>query len=358
MDILYEKILRPLFFRQNPEDIHDRAVGALRLLAAFPWLVRLMEAWNQRPAHAYPVNLFGLQFPNRVGLAAGFDKNALCWPAVGALGFGHAEIGTFTLHAQGGNPRPRLFRYPGHEAVVNRYGFPNAGAETIARRLAHAPDKTSRSFPLGVNIGKSKITPLEEAHSDYTHSFRLLADHADFIVVNISSPNTPGLRELQGRAHLAQLLDTLQRENRERADRLRIERLPLLLKIAPDLTFAQLEEVLAIVTGARLDGIVATNTTVERPGGVGGAEPQGGLSGRPLLEKSLGVVRFLARASGGRLPIIGSGGISCVADAGRFMDEGASLVQLYTGMIYRGPFFPAAVARSLAWCDRKWVGGG
>ncbi|MDR2844587.1 MAG: quinone-dependent dihydroorotate dehydrogenase [Puniceicoccales bacterium] len=356
MDIFYEKIIRPLCFIQDPEAIHERTINALRLLDALPFAVRLLEHFNLRPRHGKPVSLFGLDFPNRVGLAAGYDKHALAWTAMGALGFGHVEIGTVTLHAQPGNPRPRLFRYPAHEAVVNRYGFPNPGAEAVALRLANATGKGRRSFPLGINIGKSKITSLEDAHKDYIGSFRLLADYADFMVVNISSPNTPGLRELQGREHLVKLLNALQAENRARAARLKTAPVPILLKIAPDLTFPQLDDILGIVTDAAFSGIVATNTTIARPEELGPLETTGGLSGHPLLEKSLGIVRYLARASGGKIPIVGSGGICCVEDAGRFMDEGASLVQLYTGMVYRGPWFPAAVAKALAWRDRDWVG--
>ncbi|MDR2863279.1 MAG: quinone-dependent dihydroorotate dehydrogenase [Puniceicoccales bacterium] len=355
MDIFYEKLLRPLFFTQSAEAAHNHAVFALRLLGYLPPLKRLMEWRNLKPAHSKPLSLFGLNFPNAVGLAAGFDKNALCWQSAGALGFGHVEIGTITLHAQPGNPKPRVFRYPEQEAAVNRYGFPNDGAEALARRLARCPAKGRRRFPLGINIGKSKITPLEEAHEDYIGSFRLLADYADFMVVNISSPNTPGLRELQGADLLSGLLGALQAENRARATRLQVARVPILLKIAPDISFAQLDTILGIVTESGFDGIVATNTTVERPEGAEAMESTGGLSGRPLLEKALGIVRYIAHASGGKIPIIGSGGICHVKDAGRFMDEGASLVQLYTGMIFRGPFFPAEVARSLAWRQREWV---
>lgn len=354
MDFIYEKLLRPLFFTQNPEAIHDRTIGALRLLDAIPFAVRFLEHLHLHPAHSKPIPLFGINFPNRVGLAAGYDKHALAWPAMGALGFGHAEIGTITLHAQDGNPKPRVFRYPAHEAVVNRYGFPNPGADVIARRLAQAPGKGVRSFPLGINIGKSKITPLEDAAKDYVGSFRLLADYADFMVVNISSPNTPGLRELQGRDPLVQLLSAIQRANHERALRLTCRPVPILLKIAPDLTFPQLDDVLSIVTDNGFDGIVATNTTISRPEGLGALESTGGLSGKPLFEKSLGIVRYIAKATNGKLPIIGSGGICAVEDSGRFMDEGASLVQLYTGMIYRGPWFPAKIARALAWHHRDF----
>ncbi|MDR2512905.1 MAG: quinone-dependent dihydroorotate dehydrogenase [Puniceicoccales bacterium] len=355
MDFLYEKILRPLFFTQDAETAHEISIRLLRILDAIPFAVHTLERINLRPRHSKPIRLFDLDFPNRVGLAAGFDKYAQVWPTFGALGFGHAEIGTFTLHPQDGNPKPRVFRYPQAEAVVNSFGFPNPGAEVIAHRLAQGPGKGARTIPIGINIGKSKITPLDTACEDYVNSFRLLADHADFLVINISSPNTPGLRELQGRAHLTTLLETLQRENLQRTVRLNAPRIPILLKIAPDLSYPQLEEILAIATAVALDGIVATNTTIERPQTAGDMETRGGLSGRPLLEKSLSIVRFMARASNGKLPIIGCGGICHPDDAARFMDEGASLVQIFTGMIYRGPFFPAALARTLAWSHRPWA---
>ncbi|MDR3228775.1 MAG: quinone-dependent dihydroorotate dehydrogenase [Puniceicoccales bacterium] len=355
MDTLYEKVLRPIFFTQSAETAHDFTVNALRLLDTLPFAVRIFERFNLRPKNTKPVRLFGLDFPNRVGLAAGFDKHAQIWPALGAFGFGHAEIGTFTMHKQDGNPKPRMFRYPAAEAVVNRYGFPNPGAEIVARRLAHAPGKGARSFPLGINIGKSKITPLDKAAEDYISSFALLADYADFMVVNISSPNTPGLRELQNKNHLAGLLGAVQGANRRRAESLSLAPVPILLKIAPDIAFPQLDELLGIVEANHFDGIVATNTTVSRPAGTENFEATGGLSGRPLLEKSLGIVRYISRATGGRLPIIGSGGICQPEDAGRFMDEGASLVQIYTGWVFRGPFFPARVARALAWHQREWV---
>ncbi|MDR1498131.1 MAG: quinone-dependent dihydroorotate dehydrogenase [Puniceicoccales bacterium] len=355
MGNLYEKVFRPLCFTQGAEEAHDLAIHALRLLDTIPFAVRILERFNLRPRNSAPVHLFGLDFPNCVGLAAGFDKNALAWSALGALGFGHAEIGTVTLHAQDGNPKPRVFRYPAHEAVVNSFGFPNPGAEVVARRLSQAPGKGVRCIPLGINIGKSKITPLEEAVTDYLASFRLLADYADFMVVNISSPNTPGLRELQGRDRLTHILGTLRRANLDRAAGLGVKPVPILLKIAPDLSFSQLDDILRLVAENGFDGIVATNTTIERPPHLSALERTGGLSGRPLFKKSLDIVRYIAKATGGKIPVIGCGGICSVEDAGRFMDEGASLVQIFTGMIYRGPFFPAQVARALAWHHRKWV---
>lgn len=355
MDYLYEKVLRPYYFRQDPEKAHNAALKHLALLAKFGPVVRAMERRNMIVPGAKPVEAFGLKFANRVGLAAGFDKHADVWPACGALGFGHAEIGTITQHAQSGNEGVRVFRYPQYEAAVNRYGFPNIGADEAAVKLARGPKKGERSFPLGVNIGKSKKTELADAHNDYLYSFEKLAAHADYMVVNISSPNTPGLRQLQDRGHLVTLLGELMKANRTRAAKLGETPLPFLLKIAPDLTFAQLDDILGVVGDTGFSGIIATNTTMDRPASMPELEKTGGLSGKPLLEKSLGVVKYLVRASDGKIPVIGSGGICSVADAGRFLDEGAVMVQLYTGLVFRGPFLAAECARGLGKRDQLWV---
>lgn len=294
-----------------------------------------------------PVECLGLKFPNAVGLAAGFDKNGQAWPAAAALGFGHVEIGTVTLHAQPGNPRPRAFRYPAEQAVINRMGFNNGGAAALAERLARLPGPGKRSIPLGVNLGKSKITPLNQAGEDYVGSFRLLADYADYVVVNVSSPNTPGLRELQDAAWLKPLLASLVAENKGRMVNGRPRR-PVLLKIAPDLTYPQIDEVLGVIAELALDGIIATNTTLARPGVLADIPEAGGLSGAPLRRKSTEIINYISRATAGRLPIIGSGGIMDEAGAAEKIDAGATLVQLYTGLIYRGPFFACEIGRALA----------
>ena len=357
MDYLYEKIVRPYFFRHDPEVAHNKALGALKLLGKLPVLPGLMERRNMIVPGARPVEAFGLKFPNRVGLAAGFDKHADVWPVCGALGFGHVEIGTITQHAQPGNDGVRVFRFPQYEAVMNRYGFPNIGADAAAEKLAKGPKKGTRTAPLGVNIGKSKKTELADAPADYLYSFEKLAGFADYMVVNISSPNTPGLRQLQDKSHLVTLLDELMKANRSRAGKLGEAPLPFLLKIAPDLTFAQMDEILEVVDASGFSGIIATNTTLDRPANMPETHGiQGGLSGKPLLEKSLGVVKYLVKTSGGKVPVIGSGGICSVADAGRFLDEGAVLVQLYSGLVYRGPFLAAECAHGLATRDREWIG--
>lgn len=353
MGRFYDAFAKPYFFRHDPEAAHEIAVKNLTRLGRVRPLCALLERWAQLdPAQHRPVTCFGLQFPNAVGLAAGFDKNAEAWPAAAALGFGHVEIGTVTLHAQPGNPPPRLFRYPAEEAVINRMGFNNAGAAAVAARLAKLPGPGARRIPLGINLGKTKVAPLERATEDYLGSFKLLADHADYLVVNVSSPNTPGLRELQDAAWLKPLLAALANENRARVTAGQARR-PLLLKIAPDLSFPQIDAALQVIADLKLDGIIATNTTLARPGFFATVSESGGLSGKPLQRRATDVVAYIARATNGRLPIIGVGGIHDAASAAEKMDAGASLVQVYTGMIYRGPFFARELARALAPRQRR-----
>ncbi len=355
MSSLYRHLVRPLLFRLDAEKAHDLAVTGLSALSRATPVVELMRRWNQ-PSGRPPVELFGLSFPNAVGLAAGMDKNGRFWRAGAALGFGHVEVGTVTAKPQDGNPRPRLFRFPKQEAVLNRMGFNNLGAEALARTLrASGAGKPGRKMVLGVNLGKSKVTPLEEAAEDYLFSFRTLADFADYITINVSSPNTPGLRQLQNAKPLEELLAAIQAENQSRADRLGRKRLPVLLKIAPDLTFAELDDILAIAMRRQLAGLIATNTTLRRPGVPEAEGEAGGLSGRPLHPQSLAVVRFLALSAQGRLPIIGVGGIRDAASAGRMLDAGASLIQVYSSLIYEGPFLPARLARAAAPALRPWA---
>ena len=352
MGWLYNNLAKPYYFRRDPEDAHTHAVNALSLLGRFRPLCALLEKWSQLPASAHrPVECLGLKFPNAVGLAAGFDKHGTAWPAAAALGFGHVEIGTVTLHAQPGNPRPRLFRYPSEQAVINRMGYNNHGAAALAELLARQAPAGRRVIPLGVNLGKTKATPLEQATEDYLGSFRLLADHSDYVVVNVSSPNTPGLRELQDAAWLKPLLAALVTENLARTAAGKPRR-PILLKIAPDLSFPQVDAALGVIADLGLDGIIATNTTLARPGYFASVNEAGGLSGAPVRRRSTEIISYIARATGGRLPIIGVGGIMDEASAAEKLDAGATLVQLYTGMIYRGPFFAREVAQALSWRQR------
>ncbi|MDR2676030.1 MAG: quinone-dependent dihydroorotate dehydrogenase [Opitutaceae bacterium] len=348
MNLLYERVLRRLFFKLDCERAHDIAVLAMTLLGRLRPLCAVLERLNRLPAGSAPVEAFGLRFPNAVGLAAGFDKHAAAWPAAAALGFGHVEIGTLTALPQPGNPRPRTFRYPAHEAVINRMGFNNRGADLAARRLARRPGPGRRAIPLGVNIGKSKAAPLDQAVGDYLASFARLADHADYIALNVSSPNTPGLRKLQDAERLRELLGAVTAANRARAARPGKTRKPILLKIAPDLAWRQIDAVLAAVAEFGLDGIIATNTTLDRPGWFASVNESGGLSGRPLRARSTQIINYIARATNGRLPIIGAGGITDSESAGEKLDAGATLVQIYTGMIYRGPFFARDLARRLS----------
>lgn len=349
MGLIYEKVVRPLAFRRDPESVHEHAVAALSVLGRISPLCRMLEWWNALPASACkPVECAGLQFPNRVGIAAGFDKNATCWPAAAALGFGHVEVGTVTRHAQPGNPKPRLFRFPAEEAILNRMGFNNEGAEAMARRLAGQPKRGHRRIPLGINLGKTKVAPLDQAVEDYLGSFALLADYADYIAINVSSPNTPDLRKLQEHDRLVELLGALQNANAEREAAAMGGRRPIFLKIAPDLTWPQIDDILQILHDLRLDGIIATNTTLERPGALASVNEAGGLSGRPLCRRSTEIINYIAHVTAGRLPIIGVGGIADAASAGEKLDAGATLVQVYSGWIYRGPFFAAELARALA----------
>jgi dihydroorotate dehydrogenase len=350
----YETFVRPALFRQDSERAHEMGVDAMALLGALPTLCGALGWWNRLGVGAQrPVEAFGLKFPNAVGLAAGFDKNARAWPAAAALGFGHVEIGTVTALAQPGNPKPRVFRYPAEEAVINRMGFNNEGAEAVAARLATHPGPGARRIPLGVNLGKSKLADLEHATADYLTSFHHLADYADYLVLNVSSPNTPNLRQLQDESRLRELLGAVTAANRERATRHGARRLPILLKIAPDLTWPQIDAVLGVIAEHALDGIIATNTTLARPGFFAGVNEAGGLSGAPLRRRSTEIVGYIARATNGRLPIIGVGGIGDVESAAEKLDAGATLVQVYTGMIYRGPFFAAELARGLVERQRR-----
>ncbi|HEY1792967.1 MAG TPA: quinone-dependent dihydroorotate dehydrogenase [Opitutaceae bacterium] len=348
-------MVRPALFRLESERAHELAVDALAMLGRIQPACRALEALSRlAPGVFRPVEALGLRFPNAVGLAAGFDKNARAWPAAAALGFGHVEVGTVTAVAQPGNPRPRMFRYPPERAVINRMGFNNEGSEAVAARLARQAPRGRRRIPVGVNIGKSKVTDIDGAAEDYLASFRRLACHADYLVLNVSSPNTPGLRELQDESRLRGLLAAVCAENRPRGGPSAGGRVPILLKIAPDLTFPQIDSVLGVIADHALDGIIATNTTLARPGFFGGVPEAGGLSGAPLRARATEIVGYIARQTGGKLPIIGVGGISDARSAAEKLDAGATLVQLYTGLIFGGPFLPARIALGVSDRQRLW----
>ncbi len=292
------------------------------------------------PTHAAQLarKVFGVDFPSPVGLAAGFDKNAVALGGWEWMGFGFAEIGTVTAKPQPGNPLPRLFRIPELEAVINRFGFNNDGAAVVAERLlALRASGEWPKIPVGVNLGKSKVTPLEEANEDYVESFQRLRGFGDYFVLNVSSPNTPGLRQLQDRSALESLLKAVQSENKTC--------LPLLLKIAPDLEWSAIEEILALVEAHQLSGLIATNTTIDHASVPDAKRQQGGLSGKPLKKRALEVLRFLTART--KLPVIGVGGIATPDDALERLDAGAALIQIYTGLIYEGPGLIRSIHRAL-----------
>ena len=334
----YEQLVRPFLFRMDPETAHHLAMRFLRAAPQLPGGLALLRSFAPPPQ---PRTLFGLQFRNPFGLAAGFDKNGVAIPAWEALGFGFVEIGTVTAKPQPGNPRPRIFRYPKQEALINRLGFNNDGADVIAERLRRLRASSfAPSIPIGVNLGKSKVTPLEEAPADYLYSFRQLAPLADYLVLNVSSPNTPGLRSLQERDALVALLRVVTEENA----RLPLPK-PLLLKIAPDLSEDALGEIVGVCEEFGLAGMIATNTTLDHSA-LTGADEAGGLSGSPLRQRSTDVIRFLRSRT--RLPLIGVGGICDAASAHEKLEAGAELLQLYTGYIYRGPRLLRELSASLS----------
>jgi len=281
-----------------------------------------------------PVQAFGLNFPNPIGLAAGYDKDGIGWRGLASLGFGHIEIGTVTPKPQPGNPKPRLFRLPEQKALINRMGFPGMGADFVLQQISKPHPQ---NLVLGVNIGKNKDTPLEAAAEDYLSLLRLFATQADYLTVNVSSPNTVGLRQLQERHALDQLLKQLHAE-RERSAQTGSRKIPILIKLSPDLSDPQLDDALDVVLANQMDGVIATNTTISRKGvNSATAREDGGLSGRPLHMRSLTMVGKIHELTNGRLPVIGVGGISDATGVQRMMDAGAILVQIYTGLIYEGP---------------------
>jgi dihydroorotate dehydrogenase len=335
--ILYD-LVRPFLFTLPAETAHHLGTGLLDLSLAPAPLRSLVRAANAVDDPALAVERFGIRFPNPVGLAAGFDKTGELFNALGALGFGFVEIGTVTALGQPGNPRPRLFRLPADGALLNRMGFNNPGAEAVAARLGG-----TRIEPvLGINLGKSKVTPLDEAAGDYLRSLELLEPFARYLVVNVSSPNTPGLRQLQDAAPLRDLLRALRLRAVELASARGDATRPILLKIAPDLTDPQVEEAVGIAREEGIAGIVATNTTIARDGLRTPRERlealgAGGISGAPVRARAREVVSLTWKTTGGTMPIVGVGGIFDADDAWEMIRAGASLVQLYTGFIYRGP---------------------
>ena len=343
--MLYTALLRPLLFalsRRDPETVHEATLRTLQLVGATPPLLALLRLRYTFQHQSLGRTVAGIYFPNPLGLAAGMDKNGIALPAWEALGFGSVEVGTVTALPQPGNPRPRLFRLPEDQALINRMGFNNEGAAALAQRLARTP---RLGIPVGISLGKSKLAPLEQAAEDYCTSLAHVYCYGDYFAVNVSSPNTPGLRGLQEKGQLDDLLGALRRKQHELARASR--RKPLLVKIAPDLSDRALDDVLNVCASHQIDGLIATNTTIMRPDLRSATDENGGLSGRPLAARALEVIRFISRQTGGALPIIGVGGIFAPTDAQRLLDAGASLLQVYTGFVYAGPSLPSAICRGI-----------
>jgi dihydroorotate dehydrogenase len=369
MSWVYPHLIRPALFTQDAETIHNQTMRALSWAGRREWVRNALKSCFGAPK--VPIDVWGLKFPNPVGLAAGMDKSAEALPAWPALGFGFTELGAVTWHSQPGNPLPRVFRAIPSAAIINRMGFNNPGAETVAetlarcRQLGHWP-----ANPVGMNLGKSKITPLSQAAEDYAKSFRILLPHLDFFVINVSSPNTPNLRRLQDKAALDEILTAVlevrsqaglgqpnaptaqTRPGTNSTTAAASVHKPILVKVAPDLSFEALDEILELAQSRQLDGIVATNTTISRPPTT---LPQvqrvyaqaGGLSGLPLRARSTEIIRHSYKQTRGKLPIIGVGGIFNAADVWEKITAGASLVQVYTGLVYEGPGIARAICAGL-----------
>ncbi len=333
-------LFRKLLFRLPPEDAHALTLALISLAGKLTPVRAVLRAAYAAPPD--PVQVYGLNFTNRVGLAAGYDKDGQGWRGLASLGFGHIELGTVTPRPQPGNPKPRVFRYPEERALINRMGFPGRGAEYLLKQLQGA---RPAGLVLGVNIGKNKDTPLEAAAVDYLSLLNSFAACVDYLAVNVSSPNTEGLRRLQARQALQELLEALARPRLDLQAKLR-RRIPLLVKIAPDLDDAQLDDALQAIQDTGMDGVIATNTTLSREGlAVRQAAESGGMSGAPLSERSTAMVRKIYQRTGGKLPVIGVGGVMDAAGARQKLDAGASLVQVYTGLIYAGPGLVKSILR-------------
>ncbi len=342
---MYKLLIRPFFFLFTPEKAHHFTLILLKLVLSVPVGGRLFRRYFTVRDPRLEVEAFGLKFPNPVGLAAGFDKDGKHFRAMAAMGFGAIEIGTVTPKGQPGNPQPRLFRLVADEGLINRMGFNNEGVEALVRRLQKA--RIPEGLIIGGNIGKNKVTPNEQAADDYRLCFEQLFPYVHYFVVNVSSPNTPDLRALQDKEPLTRLLQELQQLNRQRP-----HPKPILLKIAPDLTDDQLEDIIDIVRQTAIDGIIATNTTISRTGLHTPPEKvdamgAGGLSGKPLRQRSTEVIRFLHERSEGRIPIIGVGGISGPEDALEKLRAGACLLQVYSGLVFEGPALVKRINQAL-----------
>lgn len=335
---MYKLLIRPFLFLFDPEKVHYFTFSLIRFLSKIPGFTSLFSLLYEVKDTRLETEVFGLKFRNPVGLAAGFDKDAKLYKELSNFGFGFIEIGTLTPKGQEGNPKKRLFRLKKDSAIINRMGFNNGGVKEAVKRL-----KENKGVLIGGNIGKNKLTPNEEASSDYEICFDALYDYVDYFVVNVSSPNTPNLRALQDKEPLTQLLQTLQNMNVAKP-----KQKPILLKIAPDLTDEQLLDIIDIIKETKIAGVIATNTTISREGLQSDARTEmGGLSGKPLTKRATEVIRFLSEKSNKAFPIIGVGGIHSAEDALEKLDAGASLIQLYTGFIYEGPALVKAINKKI-----------
>lgn len=337
------KLVKPLFFQMNPEQAHHNVTSGLKFFTKIWGTDALLKSLYSVEDPRLQTTVFGLTFKNPVGLAAGFDKNADYIEQMSKLGFGFIEIGTVTPKPQPGNDKPRMFRLVNDEALINRMGFNNQGADVAAGRLKHLKEKNG--VIIGGNIGKNKVTPNEEAVNDYIYCFNSLFDYVDYFVVNVSSPNTPGLRDLQEKEPLKKILNKLQDLNNAKASPK-----PILLKIAPDLTDSQLDDIVEIVQDTKIAGVIATNTTISREGLYSDpnlVKEAGGVSGKPLTKRSTEVIKYLSDKSNKAFPIIGVGGIHSAADAIEKLNAGASLIQIYTGFIYEGPGLVAEICKGI-----------
>ena len=341
---MYKLLIRPILFWFDPEEVHHFSFSFIKFISKIPFVSGILKSIYEVKDNRLEREVFGLKFKNSVGLAAGFDKDAKCFQELSNFGFGFIEIGTLTPKPQDGNPKKRLFRLKSDSAIINRMGFNNGGVDAAVLRL-----KKNNGILIGGNIGKNKLTPNEDATSDYLICFNTLFDYVDYFVVNVSSPNTPNLRELQEKEPLTKLLQTLQNENIQKChtERSRSAK-PILLKIAPDLTDEQLLDIIDIVNETKIAGVIATNTTISREGLQSENKTEtGGLSGKPLTKRSTEVIRFLSKKSNKAFPIIGVGGIHSAEDALEKLEAGASLVQLYTGFIYEGPKLVADINKAI-----------
>ena len=344
MTDLYQKLIRPLVFRMDAEDAHELVCGLLSWIENFPSFKKFIEIIVSAPKDK--VSVFGLQFPNTLGLAAGFDKNGRFPGICSSLGFGHVEVGTVTPSPQPGNTKPRLFRLVKYNSIINRMGFNNYGAEAMARRLDKTYPKGNRMSPLGINIGKAKTTSIENTIDDYLKSIDILHKSADYFTINISSPNTPGLRDLHKSKFLDPLLKGIDEKLDFRSTKDQVTKIPYLLKISPDESFASIENIVEIASRNNVKGIIATNTTITRPRGLKTTE-KGGLSGKAIENKSIQIIKFINKLTNDKIPIIGVGGISDCNSAIRKLDAGASLIQLYSSLVYNGPMLPKHILYEL-----------